>query len=196
LRLGTLLDQISKDADGSRVVIHGNFNIDLDRVDDGTYYMATLAKSLAECTAAAGLETHATSPTFRSFGNFTSDATPRLPLVGCSLRVRRASPTRRGAYPPGTSKAASDVASETLPRLPVDVASPAGGGPSPAGGGPSPAGGSPSPAGDGQSQAGDFHRHARLDHIYTKGFISESKVMPDSTIDHRPGQGATAQARS
>jgi hypothetical protein len=33
-------------------------------------YMATLAKSLAECTSTAGLETHATAPTFRSFGNF------------------------------------------------------------------------------------------------------------------------------
>jgi hypothetical protein len=67
LRLGSLLDQISKAADGSRVVIHGDFNVDLDRVrvDDGTYYMATLAKSLAKCTAVAGLETHTTSHTFR-----------------------------------------------------------------------------------------------------------------------------------
>jgi hypothetical protein len=47
LRLGSLLDQISKAADGSRVVIHGDFNVDLDRVDNGSYYMATLAKSLA-----------------------------------------------------------------------------------------------------------------------------------------------------
>jgi hypothetical protein len=66
LRLGSLLDQISKAGDGSRVVIHGNFNVDLDRVDDGTYYMATLAKSLAECTATAGLETHTKSHTFWS----------------------------------------------------------------------------------------------------------------------------------
>jgi hypothetical protein len=70
LGLGSLLQQISKAADGSRVVIHGDFNVDLDRVDEGTYYMATLAKSLAECTATAGLETHATPPTFRSYGNF------------------------------------------------------------------------------------------------------------------------------
>jgi hypothetical protein len=148
--------------------------------------MATLSKSLAECTANAGLETHTTSPTFRLYGNFTSDVTPRLRLVGCSPWVRGASPARRGAYPPGMSKAASDVANQTVSRLPVDVASPAGGGPSPAGGGPSPAGGLPSPAGDVQSQAGDFHRHAQLDHVYTKGFISESKVMPDATADHRP----------
>jgi exonuclease III len=71
LRLGSLLDQISKAADGSRVVIHGDFNFDLDRVDDGTYYMATLAKSLAEFMATAGLETHTTSHTFRLYGNFT-----------------------------------------------------------------------------------------------------------------------------
>jgi hypothetical protein len=39
-------------------------------MEDQGYYMAMLAKSLAECTSTAGLETHATSPTFRSFGNF------------------------------------------------------------------------------------------------------------------------------
>jgi hypothetical protein len=36
------------------------------------------------------------------------------------------------------------------------------------------------------SPAGDFHKYARLDHIYTKGLVSESKVMPDATTDHRP----------
>jgi hypothetical protein len=71
LRLGSLLQQISKAADGSGVLIHGDFNVDLDRVDNGTYYMAMLAKSLAECTATAGLETHATPPTFRSYGNLS-----------------------------------------------------------------------------------------------------------------------------
>jgi hypothetical protein len=151
LRLGSLLNQISKATEhGSRVAIHGDFNVDLDRGEERTYYMATLAKSLAECTATASLETHATSPTFRSFGNFVP-------------------------HPAGD-----------LSRPPGDVASPAGGGPSPAGGGPSPAGGSPSPAGDGQNPTGDIHRYARLDHVYTKGLISESKVMPDSTTDHRP----------
>jgi hypothetical protein len=149
LRLGSLLQQISKATeDGLRVVIHGDFNIDLDRVDDRTYYMAMLAMSLAKCTASDGLESHATSPTFRSFGNF-------IPVGDLS-------------------------------RLPGDVTSPAGGGPSPAGGGPSPAGGLPSPAGGVQSPAGDFYKYARLDHVYTKGLISESKVLPDSTTDHRP----------
>jgi exonuclease III len=70
LRLGSLLDQISKAADGSRVVIQGDFNVDLDRVDDSAYYMATLAKSLAECTTTAGLGTHNTSTIFRSYSNF------------------------------------------------------------------------------------------------------------------------------
>jgi hypothetical protein len=107
------------------------------------YYMATLAKFLAECTATAGLEAHVTPPTFQSFGNFVP-------------------------HPAGD-----------LSRPPGDLASLAGGGPSPAGG-------APSPAGDGQSPAGDFHKYARLDHVYTKGLISESKVMPDSTTDHRP----------
>jgi hypothetical protein len=32
--------------------------------------MATLAKSLAECTTTAGLGTHNTSTIFRSYGNF------------------------------------------------------------------------------------------------------------------------------
>jgi hypothetical protein len=44
----------------------------------------------------------------------------------------------------------------------------------------------PSQAGDGQSPAGDFHKYARLDHVYTKGLISESKVMPGASTDHRP----------
>jgi hypothetical protein len=48
LRLGSLLHQISKATeDGFRVVIHGDFNVDLDRVNDKTYYMTRLAKSLA-----------------------------------------------------------------------------------------------------------------------------------------------------
>jgi hypothetical protein len=139
LRLGSLLHQISKATDGSRVIIHGDFNVDLDRVDDSAYYMATLAKSLAECTATDSLKTH----TFWSYGNFTPH------------------PARDLSRPLG------------------DVSSPTGGGPSPAGGGQSPAGGS-------TSLAGDFHKYARLDHIYTKGLVSESKVMPDATIDHRP----------
>jgi hypothetical protein len=105
--------------------------------------MATLAKSFAECMATAGLETHATPPTFRLYGNF-------IP------------------HPAGD-----------LSRPPGDVASHAGGGQSPAGG-------LPSPAGDGQSPAGNFHKYARLDHVYTKGILSESKVMPDAMTDHRP----------
>jgi hypothetical protein len=28
--------------------------------------------------------------------------------------------------------------------------------------------------------------YSRLDHVYTKGLISESVVLPDSTTDHRP----------
>jgi hypothetical protein len=44
----------------------------------------------------------------------------------------------------------------------------------------------PSLAREGQNPTGDFHKYARLDHVYTKGLISESKVMPDSTTDHRP----------
>jgi hypothetical protein len=148
LRLEALLHHISKAADG-RVVIHGNFNVNLDRVDDSAYYMATLAKTLTECTSTAGLETHTTSHTFRSYGNFT---------------------------PAGD-----------LSRPPGDVADPAGGGPRPAGGLPSPAGGGQSPAGGPTSMAGsDFHKYARLDHVYTKGLISESKVIPDATTDHRP----------
>jgi hypothetical protein len=71
LRLEALLQQISKAADGSRAVIHGNFNVDLDWVDDRTYYMATLAKTLAECTSTAGLEAHMMLHTFWSYGNFT-----------------------------------------------------------------------------------------------------------------------------
>jgi hypothetical protein len=154
LRLGSLLTQISKAAEhGSRVAIHRDFNVDLDWGEDKGYYMAKLPETLAECTSAAGLEAHVTSPTFWSFGNFIT-------------------------HPAGV-----------LSRLPGDVASSTGGGPSLAGSGPSPAGGGPSPAGDGQSPAGDFHRYARLDRVYTKGLISKSKVIPDATTDHSQGSG-------
>jgi hypothetical protein len=71
LRLGSLLTQISKAAEhGSRVAIHRDFNVDLDWGEDKGYYMAKLPETLAECTSAAGLEAHVTSPTFWSFGNF------------------------------------------------------------------------------------------------------------------------------
>jgi hypothetical protein len=135
LRLGSLLTQISKVAEnGSRVVVHGDFNVDLDREEDKGYYMASMLTLLAECTSIAGLETHVTAPTFRSFGNF-------------------------------------------LPR----------------GDAPSPAGGGQSPAGGGQSPAGDHHRYSRLDHVYTKGLVSESVVLPNSTTDN--GQGGESRAR-
>jgi hypothetical protein len=126
LRLGSLLTQISKAAEhGSRVGIHGDFNVDLDRGEDKGYYMAKLAELLAQCMSAAGLEAHITPPTFRSFGNF-------VPHLAGDL-----------------SRPSGDVASPT-----GGGPSPAGGGTSPAGGGTSPAGGGPSPAGDGQSPAG------------------------------------------
>jgi hypothetical protein len=151
LRLGSLLTQISKAAEhGSRVAIHGDFNVDLDRGEDKGYYMSKLAELLAECTSAAGLEAQVTPTTFRSSGNFVP-------------------------HPAGD-----------LSRPLGDVASPTGGGPSTAGGGTSSAGGGTSPAGDGQSPAGDFHRNARLDHVYTRGLISESKVIPDATTDQKP----------
>jgi hypothetical protein len=149
LHLEALLHQINMAEDSSRVIIHGNFNVDLDRVDNGTYYMVTHARSLAECTTTAGLEAHVTLPTFWSYGNFVP-------------------------HPEGD-----------LSRPPRDVASPAGGGPRPAGGSPSPAGGGQSPAGGSPSLAGDYHKYARLDHVYAKGLVSESRVTPDATTDHR-----------
>jgi hypothetical protein len=119
--------------------------------------MATLAESLAEYMSTAGMETHVTAPTFRSFGNF-------IPL-----------PTGDLSRPPGdVARPQGDNPSPAgdPQRPPGDVASPAGGGPSPAGGGPSP--------------ARDHHRYSRLDQVYTKGLFYESVVIPDSTTDHRP----------
>jgi hypothetical protein len=70
-RLEILLSQICKATEHStRVVVHGNFNLDLDRSDDSRYYMESMLKSLSKCTTSAGLETHSTGPTFRSFGSF------------------------------------------------------------------------------------------------------------------------------
>jgi hypothetical protein len=71
LRLEILLSQISKAAEhGARVVVHGYFNIDLDRADNNGYYMGAMLMSLSECTTSAGLETHGTGPTFGLFGSF------------------------------------------------------------------------------------------------------------------------------
>jgi exonuclease III len=152
-RLQILLSQMSKAAEhGARVVIHGDFNLDLDRSDNNGYYMGAMLTSLSECTTSAGLETHCTGPTFRLFGSFR--------------------PPRGGDQPP-----------------PGDPLSPAGDLPSPTGDGTRPAGGEQSPAGSGQSPAGDgadYHKYSRLDHVYTKGLISESVVLPNSKTDHRP----------
>jgi hypothetical protein len=56
---------------------------------------------------------------------------------------------------------------------------------------PSPAGDDQRPAGISRSSAGDdgnvdCHKHLRLDHVYTKGFVAELVVLADSTTDHRP----------
>jgi hypothetical protein len=152
-RLEILLSQICKATEhGARVVIHGDFNLDLDQSDNNVYYMGAMLKSLSECTTTAGLETHFTSPTFRLFGSFR-------PLGGGDQ------------LPPG------------------DPLIPAGDLPSPAGDGTRPAGGGQSPAGM-QSEVvnpdEDYHKYLRLDHVYTKGFISELMVLPNSTTDHRP----------
>jgi hypothetical protein len=125
-RLEILLSQISKVAEHrARVVLHGNFNINLDRADNNGYKL--------ECTTSAGLETHYTGPTFRSFGSFRPQGGDPLSLAG-------------------------------------DL-------PSPNGDSTGPAGGRQSPAGGGQSPAGDYHKYSRLDHVYTKGLISESVVL-------------------
>jgi hypothetical protein len=79
-RLEILLSQISEAAEhGARVVVHGNFNIDLDRADNKGYYMEAMLTSLAECTTSAGLETHGTGPTFRSFCSFRPRGDPLSP---------------------------------------------------------------------------------------------------------------------
>jgi hypothetical protein len=69
--LEILLSQIRKATEHSaRVVVHGNFNLDLDRSNDSGYYMGAMLKSLSECTTSSGLETHCTGPTFILFGSF------------------------------------------------------------------------------------------------------------------------------
>jgi hypothetical protein len=73
-----------------------------------------------------------------------------------------------------------------LPRPPGDMARPRGDAPRPVGDPQCPPGDVASPAGGGPSPAGDHHRYSRLDHVYTKGLVSESVVLPDSTTDHRP----------
>jgi hypothetical protein len=73
-RLGLLQSQISKAAEhGAQVVLHGDFNVDLDRAEDKGYYMGAMVTSLAECTTSAGLETHITDrPEFRFIWQFPS----------------------------------------------------------------------------------------------------------------------------
>jgi hypothetical protein len=67
-----------------------------------------------------------------------------------------------------------------------DAPSPAGDLQSPTKDGTRPAGGGGSPAGSEPSPAGDTNKYAGLDHVYTKGLVSETEVLPDSTTDHRP----------
>jgi hypothetical protein len=74
--LGSLCTRIASAAERyARVVVHGDMNLNLDRAEDTTYAQKRLLKSLAECTEAAGLETHITPQTYRSHG---------LHLAGCS----------------------------------------------------------------------------------------------------------------
>jgi hypothetical protein len=94
---------------GSRVVVHGNFNVDLDQAEDKGYYMGAMLTSLAKCTSTAGLETHVTVQTFRSFGNFLPQGIAPSPAGVLQ------SPTGDGTRPAGGGQ------------------SPAGGGQSPAG---------------------------------------------------------------
>jgi hypothetical protein len=70
-QLEILLLQICKAAEHSaRVVVQGDFNLNLDRFNEDGYYMGAMLKSLADCTTSTGLETHHTGPTFRLFGSF------------------------------------------------------------------------------------------------------------------------------
>jgi hypothetical protein len=147
-RFEILLSQICKAAENSaRVMVHGVFNVDLDRSGDGGYYMGAMLRSLSECTSSAKLETHLTGPTWRSFGNFCR-------------------PPQKGD-----------------PTLSGDPLRPAGDTPSPAGDNQRPAGSSRSPAGDNGNV--DCHKHSRLDHVYTKGFVAKSVGLADSMTDHR-----------
>jgi hypothetical protein len=52
----------------ARVVVHCDLNLDLDRSEDTLFARKSLLKVLAECTEAAGLETHTTLPTWHSYG--------------------------------------------------------------------------------------------------------------------------------
>jgi hypothetical protein len=68
-RLEALNSQISRAAEKyTRVVVHGDLNLDLDRSEDLLYARKSLLKALLECTEAAGLETHQTPPTWHSYG--------------------------------------------------------------------------------------------------------------------------------
>jgi hypothetical protein len=50
-RLEVLLLQICKATEHStRVVVHGDFNLDLDRWNNGEHYIGAMLKSLADCT--------------------------------------------------------------------------------------------------------------------------------------------------
>ncbi len=185
LRMEALLRQITTAAEGSRVIIHGDFNLDLDRANDGTYYMATLARSLAESTAASGLEAHATPPTFRSYGNFVPGGSLRP--AGDSRSPAGGSPSPAG----GSSSPAGDDHGDALgPTRALNVCDAHG----------------PTRAYDHGDALGptralnvcdahgptrayddcDHHKYARLDHVYSKGFDTESRVTQDATTDHRP----------
>jgi hypothetical protein len=97
-RLEILLLQICKATEHSaRVLVHGYFNLDLDRSNTGGYYVGAMLKSLADCTTPSGLETNHTGPTFRSFSSFRCPAKGRdRPLTGDPLRPAGDSPSPAG----------------------------------------------------------------------------------------------------
>jgi exonuclease III len=68
-RLEALSSQITRAAKRyTRVVVHGDLNLDLDRSGDRLYARKSLLTALLERTEAAGLETHQTPPTWHSYG--------------------------------------------------------------------------------------------------------------------------------
>jgi hypothetical protein len=172
-RLDALNGQITRAAERyARVVVHGDPNLDLDPCSDPLYAQRNLLATLLESTEAASLEPHNTPPTWHSSGLH------RVRLGnGGSLPGNGGDRLGEGGSQPGNGG----------DRLGEGGDQPSNVGDQPGKGGGQPGSGGEQP-GEGGNRTNARRAHtARLDHVYTRVFPhASSRVLADSTTDHRP----------
>jgi endonuclease/exonuclease/phosphatase (EEP) superfamily protein YafD len=102
-----------------RVIVAGDFNLDLARENDPRYKCKTLVGDLVAAVGRAGLVYHNTPPTWRSYGQFNDTGDPN------AIRTHRSS-TINHVYSAGVSAVVSvlnDASTDHSPLLTVVSAS-------------------------------------------------------------------------